>query len=69
MRGEQMQMRMAIRGEVCLGASKAVRLPFWDCQSPSSIAIYRRYARFAVAQAGQKGNPGLKTAGNLANVG
>ena len=40
--------------------------PFWDCQPPSSIAIYRRYARFAVAQAGQEGNPGLKTAGNLA---
>jgi hypothetical protein len=39
------------------------------CQPTASIAINARYARFVVAQAGQRGDPDVKTAGNLANVG
>ena len=38
-------------------------------QPPASIASCPRRRQFAVARAGQKNDPGLKIAGNLANVG
>ena len=38
-------------------------------EPPASIASFRCWARFGVDQMGQEGNPGLKTAGNLASVG
>ena len=38
-------------------------------QPPASMALCSWRRRFAVAQAGQKRDPGLETAGNLANVG
>jgi hypothetical protein len=38
-------------------------------QGPAAMAFCSHWARFAVAQAVQRRDPGLETAGNLANVG
>jgi len=58
------------RGEKCASVQAKRRMSaFWSRQPPTSTASCPRWARFAVAQVGQKGHPGLATSGDLANVG
>ena len=62
-------MRQATTAEVCVGAGKTAR---FSVPLPSTASFDRLLPmprRFAVAQAGQKRDPGLEIAGNLANVG
>jgi hypothetical protein len=63
------QVHRAMSGEVCLGQAKRRVLASGRRQPPASMALCSRQRRFAIAQAGQKRDPGLETAGNLANVG
>jgi hypothetical protein len=62
-------MRQAATAEAYAGAAKqrgfSVPLP----STASFDRLLPMAWRFAVAQAGQKRDPGLKTAGNLANAG
>jgi hypothetical protein len=63
------QVHRAMRGEVCLGTSKAARFSVGPPSTTSFDGPCSWRRRFAVAQAGQKRDPGLETARNLANVG
>jgi Transposase DDE domain group 1 len=63
------QVHRAMRGEVCLVEAKRRVSASGRRQPPASIALCSWRRRFAVAQAGQKRDPGLEMAGNLANVG
>jgi glycosyltransferase involved in cell wall biosynthesis len=57
-------MRRATRGEVCLDAGKAVRVSVLVASTAGfDRPLLTRQTRFAVAQAGQRANPGRKTAG------
>jgi hypothetical protein len=62
------RMRQAATAEVCVGAGKTAR---FSVPLPSTANFDRLLpvpGRFAVAQVGQKRDPGLEIAGNLANV-
>ena len=62
-------MRQVTTAEVCVGAGKTAR---FSVPLPSTASFDRLLPmawRFAVAQAGQKRDLGLKIAGNPANAG
>jgi hypothetical protein len=62
-------MRQATRGEICLDAGKAKR---GSVSAPSAAGFDRlllALRAICLAQDGQKGDSGFKTAGNLANIG
>ena len=52
-----------VRGEICLSAGRAARFGLTVPSSAASIAPCRCWARFAVAQAVQRRDPGLKATG------
>jgi hypothetical protein len=69
MRGQGEQIWRSTRGEACLDAGKAVRV---SVSVPLTAGFDRLLLALGVvclAQDGQKGDRGLKAAGNLVNVG
>jgi hypothetical protein len=62
-------MWLATTAKVRVDASKSALSAFRRAQPTASIAFSPRWVRFAVAQAVQRRDPGLETAGDLANVG
>ena len=62
-------MRQATKGEVCRDAGKTVRISVAVPSTAGFDHLLLRRRQFAAARASQKGGPGLKIAGNLANVG
>jgi hypothetical protein len=63
------QVHRANDGEVCLGTGKAARFNVGPPSSTSFGGPLLAATPFAVAQVGQKRDPGLETVENLANVG
>jgi hypothetical protein len=61
-------MRRSTRREVCLDAGKSVRLSVPAVPTASFDRLLLGTRTICVAQAGRKSDPGLKTAGNLANI-
>jgi hypothetical protein len=59
----------AARGEACRDAGKTVRIGVAVPSTAGFDRLLLAARQFAVARAGQKGDPGLKIARNLANVG
>ena len=62
-------VRQATTGEVCRGAGKATRSALLCRQPPAWITSCLRRRQSFVARADQRRDPGVETAGNLANVG
>jgi hypothetical protein len=61
-------MRQVTAAKVCLDLAKSARFTVPVLSTAGLIALCSHWARFAVARAGQRNDPGLETAGNLVNV-